>query len=108
MNKYKDRGIIKWSPFDSLAGFNDLYTELKYKLGKMDKPILSEDQLNEMDINLNKAISNNCEISVTYYQDGYRKNIFGYISKIDYLNMCIYIERNKLEINSIVDLFVYD
>ena len=34
MNNYVDRGIIKWAPFDGLAGFNDLYNDLKYRLGK--------------------------------------------------------------------------
>ena len=30
-NTYVDRGIIKWAPFDGLAGFNDLYKQLKYR-----------------------------------------------------------------------------
>ena len=56
MSKYVDRGIIKWSPFDGLAGFNDLFTELRNRLTKMDKPTLLEDRLEELDRKLKAAL----------------------------------------------------
>ncbi|WP_168712074.1 hypothetical protein [Acholeplasma laidlawii] len=34
MRPYTDRGIIKYSPFDGLAGFVDMMQELRYRLNK--------------------------------------------------------------------------
>lgn len=46
---YKDRGIIKWAPFDALVGFNDLIKEMLNNKNKIEKPILNEDRLEKMD-----------------------------------------------------------
>ncbi len=103
-NTYQDRGIIKWAPFDGLAGFNDLYRELKYRLGKKGKPILSEDQLYEMDINLQKAFHEKLHIYLFYFQDGYTKQTYGKITKIDPINKIIYINHIKYPLSIIIDL----
>ncbi|MGE4320153.1 MAG: YolD-like family protein [Acholeplasmataceae bacterium] len=103
-NTYVDRGIIKWAPFDGLAGFNDLYKQLKYRLGKKDRPLLSEDQLYEMDINLQKALHEHLDVYLSYYQDGYIKASFGKVTKIDAINKIIYIDGLKYPLSMIVDL----
>lgn len=102
-NTYVDRGIIKWAPFDGLAGFNDLYKELKYRLGKKEKPVLSEDQLYEMDINLQKAYHENSSIYLSYFQDGYIKQIYGKVTKIDHIYKFIYIDYIKYPLSIIIE-----
>ncbi len=101
-NRYVDRGIIKWAPFDGLAGFNDLYQELKYRLGKTEKPILSEDQLYEMDLNLQKAFHEHCMVYLSYFKDGYTKQVYGYVTKIDPLYKLIYINYIKYSLSSVI------
>ncbi|MFA6801519.1 MAG: YolD-like family protein [Acholeplasmataceae bacterium] len=103
-NTYIDRGIIKWAPFDGLAGFNDLYKELTYRLGKKDQPILSEDQLYEMDLTLQKAFHENRNVYLSYYQDGYIKQSYGRLTKIDDIYKCIYIDYTKYPLSIITDL----
>lgn len=100
---YVDRGIMKWAPFDGLAGFNDLYKELKYRLGKKERPILSEDQLYEMDINLQKAFNEQIPVYLSYFQDGYIKQTYGRITKIDQVYKFIYIEYVKYPLSVITD-----
>lgn len=86
LNAYQDRGIIKWAAFDALIGFNSMLKEMKHKLGKIDKPILSEDDFENMNRVIKQAISDKLEVIITFYQDGYSKTTFGYIKKLDFNN----------------------
>jgi len=102
---YKDRGIIKWAPFDALSGLNEMVLGLINKKGKRDKPILSEDKLNELDLILKDAIRDNNEIMIDYYLDGYIKTTYGVIKKIDEIEKLIHLNTNeKLSVNDIVDM----
>src|SRR5690554_5517556 len=102
---YKDRGIIKWAPFDALAGLNEMVNNLINKKGKKDKPILSEDKLSELDLILKEAINNNNEIMIDYYLDGYIKTTYGLIKRIDEIEKLIQLDTNeKLSVNDIVDM----
>jgi hypothetical protein len=103
-NTYVDRGIIKWAPFDGLAGFNDLYKSLKYKLNKTEKPLLSEDQLYEMDINLKKALYEGSPIYLSYYQDGYIKQLYGKVTEIDAIRKIVYVNHVSYPLSIIIDL----
>lgn len=102
---YKDRGIIKWAPFDALKGFGEAIANYQYNKGKKAKPIISEDQLEIMDYNIKKAINNNLEVMIYYYNDGYVKNFYSKINKIDIINRSIMFKNNiKLNINTIIDV----
>lgn len=94
MNKYKDRGIIKWLPFDSLIGYHDLINDLRYRLGKKDKPVLSDDQLEEMDRTLKISLTNQEDIFITYYQDGYIKQTVGKVKSINILERQLTLDDN--------------
>lgn len=83
---YNDRGIIKWSPFDALKGYNDLIKMHEKKRNKIDKPILLEDKLEELDYILKEAYEFNQEVEIQYYEDGFIKYITGTINNIDVLN----------------------
>ncbi|MGI6782552.1 MAG: YolD-like family protein [Acholeplasmataceae bacterium] len=104
MSNYVDRGIIKWAPFDGLAGFNDLYLTLKYNLNKKDKPTLSEEQLYYMDLKIKEAIYENRHITVVYFNNGYTNNLYGLVTKIDSLKRIIYLDNIPLKIDNIIDL----
>lgn len=104
MSNYQDRGIIKWAPFDGLSTFNDLYNQLKYRLNKKDKPILSEEQLHYMNLTLQEAIINQNEITIAYFKDGYVNNLYGHITKLDPIKKAIYLDGVSLKIDSIVNL----
>lgn len=82
--KYRDRGIIKWAAFDALNGFNSMLTEMRRRLGKSEKPILSEDDFDRMNLALQEALIKKTEIAVTYFEDGYSKTSFGMIKKLDF------------------------
>ncbi|MGI6770958.1 MAG: YolD-like family protein [Acholeplasmataceae bacterium] len=104
MSSYQDRGIIKWAPFDGLADFNDLYLNLKYKLNKSNKPIMSDEDLYYMDLKLKEAIHLNRQIIVTYYNQGYFNTLYGYVTKINHLKRLIYIDNIPLEVLNITGI----
>ena len=104
---YKDRGIIKWAPFDALVGFGKMLDELKYNREKRDQPILSEDQKAIMYQNIIYALQFKEEVTIIYYVDGYFKEVFGKIKKVDEINKNLVLDtKMKISINTIIDLKV--
>lgn len=83
---YHDRGIIKWAAFDALSGFNPMLKEMKHRLNKSYKPILSEDDFENMNLLLQEAILDNLEVAITYFENGYSKITFGKVKKLDYVS----------------------
>jgi len=104
-NSYVDRGIIKWAPFDALVGYNQMIRELKLSLGKKDIPLLSDDQLEELNRNLHIAYNNQLEISIHYYQLGYIKETYGKIKKIDWIHQFIVLSNlEKIDAKLILEI----
>lgn len=102
---YKDRGIIKWAPFDALAGFDAVISKMIYDKNKIDKPELTEDRLYQMDIVIKDAIRKNMELEISYFTDGYIKTIYNKILKIDIYSKTIILDSNiKLNISDIMNL----
>ena len=84
LNTYQDRGIIKWAAFDALNGFNPMLREMKHRLNKQQKPILSEDDFEEMNRTMKLAILDSLEIMLVYFEHGYSKVTYGKINKLDF------------------------
>lgn len=102
---YMDRGIIKWLPFDGLLGFHDLIQDLKYRLGKKDKPTLSEDQLESMNETLRIALESSLEISITYYHDGYLKETLGVVKHVDMITRTLcFMDKSSYPLDDIMRL----
>lgn len=102
---YKDRGIIKWMPFDALSGYQKLINKLVLKEEKIKRPILMEDKLNELDYILKEAINFNLEIEVKYYENGFIKTSVGTINNIDIINKKVTISNSlELYVKNILDI----
>lgn len=102
---YKDRGIIKWAPFDALNGFYETIEAYKYEKGKQAKPTLLEDKLKQLDDSLKKAIEKGSEIQIYYYYDGYIKNIYGYVKSVDRNFRFLLLDNGiRLVLDDIVDI----
>ena len=92
MSNYHDRGIIKWSPFDALNGRDEVLEKLLYEVYKTQKSILSEDEIEELNKTLKKAVDQDKQIVVEYYLDGYTYQTFGKIKKVDSINKKITLD----------------
>lgn len=106
MRPYTDRGIIKYSPFDGLAGFVDMMQELRYRLNKKPKPELQEDKLEDMDRIMKSAIQDNKQVTIMYLDDGYVYEYKGFITKLDEINRLLFIDKIKYEIKNVIDIII--
>ncbi|MDD3957927.1 MAG: YolD-like family protein [Candidatus Izemoplasmatales bacterium] len=102
---YVDRGIIKWSPFDALVGYHSLLEEMRYRLGKKEKPMLSDDDYQELNWKLEQALRESREIEIRYYVDGYIRFTFGSVKKVDYQKKCIVLSTSEaLKAEDIIEI----
>jgi hypothetical protein len=95
MSNYKDRGILKWAPFDALTGHNEMISDLIFNLAKKEKPELSEDEFEELNNTIEKAVSNNLCLSIDYYENGYVITTYGKIKKVDSVKKILYLDTEE-------------
>ncbi|WP_204171654.1 YolD-like family protein [Staphylococcus sp. GDY8P100P] len=102
----KGRGMVKWAPFATLP---EQFTRIQQYIidqNKIDRPILSDDQLNNLNFQLHQSLHNNTPIHVEYYCDGWLEHKSIYIKKIDMLQMTL-IGESKTD-SQIVQLSLVD
>lgn len=90
----KDRGMIKWMPFNSLMNGKTIVNNLINEKSKVKMPILSEDEIKEIEKNIINAYYTQDKVLITYYKNGYLLKIKSHIKKIDYVYKIIYLENN--------------
>lgn len=85
----KDRGMIKWMPFDSVVSSKKVVQSIIQEKSKVLKPILSEEQMTEIENRLWEGFHNQITIHISYYFQGT-------IRKKDSIILCI--QRNEKKI----------
>jgi len=104
-NAYVDRGIIKWNAFDALVGYHSMLEEMKYRLGRKEKPVLSDDAYDELNQKLVLSLQEAKEVEIRYFHDGYIRFTFGTIKHVDYDSRQIVLStRERLAAEDIVDI----
>jgi len=96
----------KWQPFDALSGYQNSLRKVEHEKGKISKPVLLPDALEELNEKLVSAINNNDSVVISYYENGYINEIEGFISKVDTVYKEIVISSIKIKLNSIQDIKV--
>lgn len=80
---YNDRGLIKWAPFDSLVGFRTNIEQMLIERNKIEKPILSLDQINELNNQINQIDLGKTNVLIEYYEKGFIYQLTTTINKIE-------------------------
>ena len=102
---YVDRGIIKWAPFDALVGYGAMIREMKWRLGRKEKPILSDDQYQELNLKLSLAVHQGIEVEIEYFFDGYLRTTFGKIRKLDSIQGLIILDTfERVKADDIIEI----
>ncbi|HIQ94028.1 TPA: YolD-like family protein [Candidatus Ventrenecus stercoripullorum] len=78
-----NRNEIKWTPFESLFQTKDVMQELERKKAIHEKPVLSEDELLEIEKNVLFAYHTRSQIQISYYYQGLTYQKAGIITAID-------------------------
>jgi hypothetical protein len=89
----RDRGNIKWTAM-MLPEHVAMLRELKMNEDNKSKPLIDEQQLEEMNDLIRFAIETNNSVLVTYYQEYDYKVVVGVIERYDPARGCIRIDND--------------
>lgn len=90
-----DRGMIKWMPFNSVINGKLLVNSIEKEKSKIDKPILSEEQVEIIENNILESMINKVPLKFVIYQGGYFKEIKGTVINIDSVKKKILLDNHK-------------
>ncbi|MDW4516707.1 YolD-like family protein [Staphylococcus saprophyticus] len=79
----KGRGIVKWQVFKTMPEQYEQLEQYIQDQNKIDRPILDDDQLNDLNNTLIFKMYNDPSIELRYFENGYIKTKVGYIHKVD-------------------------
>ena len=91
-----DRGIIKWQPFDSIISSNKVINNILKEKQKINKPVLSEEQLENIQNALLEAYNNEILTNIEYYKNGTILKEKAIIKILDLLHNRIILNTNKV------------
>ncbi|HCD4783554.1 YolD-like family protein [Staphylococcus aureus] len=104
------RGMIKWTPFATLPEQFETIQQYIIDQNKITRPVLSDDQLAELNIRLHEALQYAQPVEVKFYNNGFVDSVRLTIYRIDAINYEIdgYVynqqQRQKISIFDILDI----
>ncbi|ELL5541430.1 TPA: YolD-like family protein [Staphylococcus aureus] len=104
------RGMIKWAPFATLPEQFETIQQYIIDQNKITRPVLSDDQLAELNIRLHEALQYTQPVEVKFYNNGFVDSVRLTIYRIDAINYEIdgYVynqqQRQKISIFDILDI----
>lgn len=104
------RGIKKWQPFKTMSEQYEQLEQYKKDQNKIDMPLLSQEQLEEINDKVKYKIEKRVIADISYWQDGYIHSIPCYISKVDQLNGIMSVikdngkDKVQIKLSSIVNV----
>lgn len=104
------RGMIKWAPFATLPEQFETIQQYIIDQNKITRPVVSDDQLAELNIRLHEALQYAQPVEVKFYNNGFVDSVRLTIYRIDAINYEIdgYVynqqQRQKISIFDILDI----
>lgn len=90
----KDRGMIKWLPFNALINGKQVLNTLEIEKSKVDIPIISEEEQKDLEDKIIEAYYCQNSVIITYYKDGFLLKTKSKIKKIDSIYKIIYLNNH--------------
>ena len=106
----ESRGMKKWRPFATMPEQYIGLQEVINKQLEVPKPLLTEEQMEQMNFTLIEALHTNKQVYLTYYKKGQCITEKGFIQFVDSLrNLFVFIDdvfelKNKMKLNEIIDV----
>ncbi|RAK04203.1 YolD-like protein [Halanaerobium saccharolyticum] len=97
---FKDRGNKKWNSL-MLVEHQKKLKELKMREMDVKKPELDEQQLQEINFKINKALNRNLIVKIKFYKNKELKNIEGKILRVEKYEQQIKIKQLNKEIKTL-------
>ncbi|MCG2355672.1 YolD-like family protein [Staphylococcus epidermidis] len=104
----KGRLNVKWAPFATMPQQYQKLNDYIETQNKIARPMLSDEQLETINITTQIKIHNNELANIEYYKNGYLFSIKGFIRKIDTLNSVLVLTNEdgneRMNIN-LIDIY---
>lgn len=91
----KGRGMAKWRPFATMSEQYQKLDEYMESQNKIDMPILSDEQIEQINNNMNYFYSTEKVATINYWNNGYILEIVGYIINLYTMERYISVKDNK-------------
>ncbi|MFW2451807.1 YolD-like family protein [Staphylococcus cohnii] len=107
----KGRTFVKWLAFKTVPEQYEILDQYIEDQNKIPMPLLSDDQLEEINEKVHEKIQTNRIAEISYWENGYISALNCYIKKIDTLENIMLIKRIdnqsivKLSLNNIVSVY---
>lgn len=101
---YKDRKMMKWMPFNALLEQGDHVSTMLSNRNKLEMPVLSYDQQEELNYQLETAYVFKSEIIVTYFYKDAFHSVQGRITRTDIHNHLLFIDERSLHAQTITKI----
>lgn len=88
------RGNVKWQPFATMPEQYERLEQYMLDQNKVERPLLSDDQLRTLNEKLIDKMFNNPYIKLSYFTDGYINEETGYVHKFDVHNIELQLSVN--------------
>ncbi|MFP7736440.1 YolD-like family protein [Priestia aryabhattai] len=104
------RRMKKWRPFASMSEPYIGLQEVINKQLEVPQPLLTEEQMEQINFTLTEALHTNKQVYLTYYKNGQRITETGFIQFVDSLgNLFIFIDevfelKNKMRLGELIDV----
>lgn len=99
-----DRGFIKWRPFDSCFSSQSVVKNIVLEKNKINMPILSEEQINNIEKNIITSYQLKNNVKLEYYYNGEINYIEGKIDCINLQEKKICIKNKSIYVSQIVQI----
>ncbi|MCT9852039.1 YolD-like family protein [Priestia megaterium] len=104
------RGMKKWRPFATMPEQYIGLQEIIKKQSEIPQPLLTEEQMEQINFTLIEALHTNKQVYLTYYKNGQSITDTGFIQFVDSLgDLFIFIDevfelKNKMRLSELVDV----
>ena len=100
----QDRGYKKWAPFNSVMNDKILINEILKNKNKINKPTLSEDQIEFLNEKIFEAYTNHLKVKLSIFKNMNIIELIGYINNINVSKKSITFNNSYIYLNQIVDI----
>ncbi|MED4116006.1 YolD-like family protein [Priestia megaterium] len=107
-----DRGMKRWRPFASMPEQYTRLQEVINKQAEVPQPLLTEEQMEQINFTLIEALHTNKQVYLTYYKNGQSITDTEFIQFVDSLgDLFIFIDevfelKNKMKLSELIDVRV--
>ncbi|MCI2068802.1 MAG: YolD-like family protein [Bacilli bacterium] len=98
-----ERGMKKWRPFAALPQYKDYYKDMLEERKKVPKPLISEDQAEEIGMVLGKLVKGD-RISLSYFNNGRILSYEGEFIKLDIASRLLFASELSLSFDNLLKI----